>query len=406
MKFVIKPLNTLVIIWIGLVLFMASCADVPPKPSKPPETPGLVRLELSEYPSFKDDIAYSGLIQGIRASLSYLQKVPPTRVFRFGKDRFDAAHMIRSLIHFEAIAQKKPSAALLNDIIRSHYLVYQSQNDEDERSAFFTGYYEPQLRGRRQADKEYKYPVYMRPRDLDFIDLSLFSDEFKGKKIYGRYSPDGFVPYFDRKAIENHKALENRAQPLAWVKDRVALFFLHIQGSGRIILDNGDVIHVGYHAQNGRPYRGIGKLLIQQGKITREEMSMQKIREYLRNHPDEVDAVLNYNPSYIFFTLRKDGPYGSLGVRLTPGRTIATDQRIHPRAALAYIQTQKPVVDMQGRIESWSAFSRFVLNQDTGGAIKGPGRADLFWGAGAYAELAAGHLKHPGKIYFLILKPN
>ncbi len=394
------------VIWVGLAVFIAGCADVPLKPSKPPKMRGLVRLELSEYPLFKDDIIYGGLIQGIRASLSYLQKVPPTRVFRFGKDRFDAAHMIRSLHHFKAVAQKKPSTAVLNDIIRSHYLVYQPQSDEGERSAFFTGYYEPQLKGRRLADAEYKYPVYTRPEDLDFIDLSLFSDEFKGKKIYGRYSPDGFIPYFDRNAIENQKVLENRAKPLAWVKDRVALFFLHIQGSGRIILNNGDVMFVGYDAQNGRPYRSIGKLLIQQGKITRKEMSMQKIREYLRNHPDEVDAILNYNPSYIFFTLRKNGPYGSLGVKLTPGRTIATDQRIHPRAALAYIQTQKPVVDRQGKIESWRNFSRFVLNQDTGGAIKGPGRADLFWGGGAYAELAAGHLKHPGKIYFLILRPN
>jgi len=221
MKFVIKPLNTLVIIWIGLALFIASCADVPPKPSKPPETPGLVRLELSEHPLFKDDIAYSGLIQGIRASLSYLKKVPPKRVFRFGKDRFNATHMIRSLIHFEAIAQKKPSAVLLNDIIRSHYLVYQSQNDEDERSAFFTGYYEPQLRGRRQADKEYKYPVYRRPGIWISLIFPYSRMNSRAKKYMAAIRPTALSPILIGKRLKTTRPLKTgrnrwRGSKTAW----------------------------------------------------------------------------------------------------------------------------------------------------------------------------------------------
>ncbi len=399
-------LSTLIIVLFSLAVLAGSCMDFLKKTPPHPEPAGLVRLEPSQYPIFADDIEYSGLIRAIRASLTFLKKIPPTREFRFGKETFDTSYMIRSFDHFLAVIQKKPTAQVLSDIIRSQYLVYQANGKEDAPSAFFTGYYEPQLQGRLQPGGEYKYPIYGRPDDLDFIDLALFSSEFKGKKIYGRYAPDGFTPYFDRNEIENLKALESRAVPLAWVKDRIALFFLHIQGSGRVVLQNGDVIHVCYDAQNGRPYRSIGKLLIEQKKITKAAMSMQKILEYLKNHPDETDAILNHNPSYIFFTLQKDGPYGSLGVKLTPGRSIATDRRICPPAALAFIQTWKPVTDQMGHIRSWADFSRFVLNQDTGGAIKGPGRADLFWGSGHYAEIAAGHLKHPGSMYFLILKPD
>ena len=133
---------------------------------------------------------------------------------------------------------------------------------------------------------------------------------------------------------------------------------------------------------------------------------MQKIRAYLNDHPDEMATVFNYNPSYVFFKLESEGPLGYINVLLTPGRSIALDRRIFPPAALAFIQTEKPVVDSAGQIDSWTDFSRFVLNQDTGGAIRGPGRADLFWGNGPYAEIAAGHLAHTGKLYFLVLKPD
>ncbi len=135
-------------------------------------------------------------------------------------------------------------------------------------------------------------------------------------------------------------------------------------------------------------------------------MSMQKIREYLAAHPEETPEVLNFNPSYVFFRLGDGGPYGSLGVALTPGRSLATDRRIFPRGALALIRTEKPLLDGSGAIEDWAPFSRFVLNQDTGGAIRGPGRADLFWGNGEYAEIAAGHMKQEGELYFLIMKPE
>ncbi len=133
---------------------------------------------------------------------------------------------------------------------------------------------------------------------------------------------------------------------------------------------------------------------------------MQSIRAYLREHPEEVEYVLNYNPSYVFFKIEPEGPLGFLDVKLTPGRSIALDWRLFPWAGLAFIEAQKPILGSNGQIDSWENCSRFVLNQDTGGVIRGPGRADLFWGNGTYAEIAAGHMQHPGRLYFLILKPG
>jgi membrane-bound lytic murein transglycosylase A len=146
--------------------------------------------------------------------------------------------------------------------------------------------------------------------------------------------------------------------------------------------------------------------LIDKKKITVKEMSMQKIRQYLNSHPDEIKEVFNYNPSYVFFQNEPNGPLGNINVKLTPGRSIALDRRIFPKAALCFIETEKPIVDGAGQIQSWRRFTRFAMNQDTGGAIRGPGRADIFWGNGPYAEIAAGHLKHTGNLYFLVLKPG
>jgi len=252
--------------------------------------------------------------------------------------------------------------------------------------------------------EQYRFPIYSRPRDLITIDLSLFHEKFRGEKIIGRYTDQSVVPYYDRSEIETDGVLEDKAEVLAWAKDPVDVFFLQIQGSGKVQLEDGDVFNVHYQTTNGRPYRSIGKLLIDEEKISVTDMSMQKIREYLHNHPDEIDAVLNYNPSYVFFKVEPNGPLGNINVKLTPGRSIALDRSVFPPAALAFIETEKPVIDDAGQIQSWQRFSRFALNQDTGGAIKGPGRADLFWGNGPYAEIAAGHLKHTGSLYFLVLK--
>ncbi|MBT7084989.1 MAG: murein transglycosylase [Desulfobacterales bacterium] len=378
------------------------------KPLDRSEAPPMMLIPPGQYPVFTDDIHFDGLEQSIYKSISYLKRVPPDRKFIFGKDTYNSTHMIKSLEFFSRFIQKKPSKSALKKFVESKYLVYRSTGKDNNSQVLYTGYYEPFLKGSLYKSPLYKYPVYPIPEDRLTIDLSLFSDKFKGeKKIIGRYSGNKtIVPYYNRKEIESGNLLENSAKPIAWVKDRIDLFFLEIQGSGKIYLNNGKLINVHYHASNGHRYRAIGKLLLDEGKILRSEMSMQRIKTYLKNHPDEVRRILNYNPSYIFFKLEEDGPIGCLNVKLTPGRSVATDRRIFPAGALAFIETKKPIVDGDEKIHSWADFGRFVLNQDTGGAITGPGRADIFWGNGEYAEIAAGYMQHTGRLYFLILKPD
>jgi membrane-bound lytic murein transglycosylase A len=384
----------------------ALIAGCPAPIKKAPKELALVRKSGFSYPNFTDDLEFEGLEYSILKSMAYLQKVPADRIYQFGPDQYDAAHLLQSLEQFMDFIRTNPSNRDLQKFIRSNYLVYQSAGRDQEGEVLFTGYYEPHLNGRLQPDDEFRFPIYALPEDLIKIDLSDFDEKYAGESIVGRYTGETVVPYYDRREIDEQNALADKAQPLAWIKDPVDVFFLQIQGSGKIFLDTGEVINVHYNGSNGRPYRSIGKLLIDEQKIPQEEMSMQKIRSYLHEHPEEMAPVLNHNPSYVFFKLEPEGPLGYLNVLLTPGRSVALDRRIFPPAALAFIQTKKPVVDSAGQIDSWADCSRFVLNQDTGGAIRGPGRADLFWGSGPYAEIAAGHLAHTGKLFFLILKPG
>jgi len=371
-----------------------------------PELSSLVKLSSAEYPAFIDDTDYDNLEESIQQSISYLKKRPHDTKFNFGHDLYDKSYMVDSLVKFLEFIEKKPSADKLKKYIDENYHVYKSTGSNGSGEVLFTGYYEPFLEGSLLKSDTYKYPVYGTPPDLISIDLSLFSPKYEGEKITGRYTGQTVVPYYDRKEIETDRTLDGKAPVLAWVKDPVDLFFLQIQGSGKILLDKGETINVHYHASNGRPYKSIGNLLIQKNIIPQSEMSMQKIRAYLDSNPEEVNDILNYNPSYVFFKTEGDGPLGYLDVKLTPGRSVALDRRIFPLAGLVYIDAVLPVVSGNGDITGWIKNNRFVMNQDTGGAIRGPGRADIFWGNGKYAETAAENMKHKGRLYFLILKPG
>jgi membrane-bound lytic murein transglycosylase A len=389
------------------LLTMAGCALIPgPEPLPEPPQPVLIRLAKSAYPDFSDGLFFDNLSHGIGKSLDYLNKLPPERSFRLAEDTYSTLDLIRSLEALRDLVESRPDSTALNRIIGQRYRVYRSVGRPGTGQMLFTGYYEPHLRGSLTPDGRYRYPVYAMPADLMVIDLTAFAEELSGKRIVGRLDGNTVVPYPDRSTIEADAGFGRKAAPLAWVDDRVDLFFLQIQGSGRIYLSDGSFMRVHYHGSNGRPYRSIGRLLIDQGKIPPEEMSMQRLKSYLQDHPDEVDAVLNHNPSYVFFKTETSGPIGAIGVDLTPGRSVAVDRRVFPMAVPAFLQTQIPVVDGHGRIDRWIDFSAFALNQDTGGAIRGPGRVDIFWGNGPYAEIAAGHMQHDGAFYLLILDPD
>ncbi len=357
-----------------------------------------------QIPELTDDLALDGLVRAAEQSLVYLRRVPVDREFRFGPDTFSRDHLIHSLERLVRLVDEQGDTPALAQALRREFRFYRSAGRDPQGAVLFTGYYEPVLQGCRAPDALCRHPVYGRPQDLIDVDLSPFGEKFAGQRIVGRFDGRTLVPYADRHAIASG-LLAGKAPVLAWVTDPVDLFFLQIQGSGRIALAEGGTLRVGYAAANGRPYRSIGRLLIERRAISAEAMSMQAIRRYLREHPQEQAEVLDYNPSYVFFKVVEDGPVGSLNVPLTPGRSLATDPQHFPPGAPAFVRCVKPQTDDARRILAWIPFGRFMLNQDTGGAIRGPGRADLFWGGGPYAELAAGHQKHPGTLYFFVLDP-
>jgi membrane-bound lytic murein transglycosylase A len=389
--------------WLVGVLLTLGC-QAPPKPPATPESP-LVRLDPSDYPDFGDDLDFEGLDAAIGQSLAYLQRVPPERELEFGPDRYSAAHLAKSLTRLREFVRLRPDGAELQRRLRADFLVYRSVGRDGNGQMLFTGYYEPLLRASLHPSAEYAHPIYARPSDLLTIDLGAFGDKFKGERVVGRVQQSTVVPYHDRREIEEGNALRGKAVPLAWARDPVDVYFLQVQGSGRLLLESGETRPIGYDSANGRPYRSIGRLLVDEGKMTLEESSMQRIRDYLARNPTDVRRILNTNPSYVFFRFTPDGPFGNLNVPLTPGRSLALDRKLFPPAAPAFIDTWRPADDGPGAPGRYVAFRRFMLNQDTGGAITGPGRADIFWGSGPYAETAAGHLKHPGTLHLLVLKP-
>jgi membrane-bound lytic murein transglycosylase A len=397
-----KKQTLIVFILLVLSLFTACHAPL----IKEAEGPEQALIPVSWfYPCFQDDMDLDSLQQTLDRNLQYLSKLSPDHGFVYGPHRFSCRQVMESQAAFLEIIRTSSGPEDLNDRVRKEFLVYKAAGRDGQ--VLFTGYFEPVLQGRLRPDTSFRYPIHRKPDDLIRIDLSLFNEEFKGKSIVARIDGKKIIPYYSRQQIAQAKALDGRGLELAWLKDPVDIAFLQIQGSGRLDLGDGRATRVGYSETNGFPYRSIGRYLMDRGLITREEMSMQAIRRVLAERPEIVEEVLNYNPSYVFFRDLGEGPLlGSINTPITPGRTLALDSRLFPAGAMAWIKTKKPKVNEKGEIVSWEAFSRFVMNQDTGGAIKGPGRADLFWGSGPYAELAAGHMRHEGELYILIKKPN
>lgn len=266
------------------------------------------------------------------------------------------------------------------------------------RDGLITGYYEPLLLGSLESSDRFRYPIFERPDDLLTVDLSGLYPELDGKRVRGRLDGNKVIPYYNRASLNTDPQLLT-GHELAWVDDPVALFFLHVQGSGRLKLRDGQIIGVAYADQNGHPYRSIGKELIDRGEIKQEDVNLFSIREWLKRHSEQAQALLERNPSYIFFSLKpesEDGPHGSLNVPLVAERAIAVDRKVIPLGLPVWLDTTVP--------GSNEPYRRLVLAQDTGGAIKGHVRADLFWGQGDRAERMAGLMKQPGRLY--VLKPK
>ena len=256
-------------------------------------------------------------------------------------------------------------------------------------NAFATGYYEPEIRGSLERRSGYEVPVYGRPTDLVDVDLGNFNDDLKGKTIRGRVQGKALVPYYDRTEIEEG-AIARTAPVLAWTADPVEIFFLRIQGSGRLRLPDGNVLRIGYETQNGRSYTGIGSLMRQRGLLAPGQASMQGIVAWLRAHPDEGKALMRENKSFVFFRELDGPPQGAMGYAVTGQVSAATDPKFVPLGAPVFLSADR--ADATGL---WVA-------QDTGGAIKGANRFDTFWGAGPLAETVAGGMSARGTAFLLL----
>ncbi len=265
----------------------------------------------------------------------------------------------------------------------------------------FTGYYEALLQGSRTRHGQYTVPLYARPPELVMVDLGRFRDALKGQRIAGLNVKGQLLPFPDRKAIDAG-ALAGRKLEIAWVNDPVGAFFLEVQGSGRIRMDDGRELRVGYAAQNGQPYTAIGRELIARHALPAKEVSLQTIRAWLEAHPDQAREVMERNASYVFFeTTHGEAPLGAQGIPLTPGRSLAVDLTYHALGTPVWLATSSPSPKPG---EPDRKLRRLLVAQDTGGAIRGPIRGDVFWGFGPDAEAIAGRMKNRGKMWVLLPK--
>ncbi len=366
-----------------LLAFLAGCA-LPPKPGLAPPTPVLTPVAWSALDGWSETDA-AGAWPALLASCSALRRQPAWAPV------------------CEAAERERPADdAAARTFFERWFVPHRLAASDGTDTGLITGYYEPLLHGSRTPSARYRFPLYGVPDDLLTIDLASLYPELKSYRLRGRLSGRRVVPYFSRAEIENGAApLADKA--LFWVDDLLDLFFLHIQGSGRILLDTGETVRVGYADQNGHPYVAIGRRLVEQGELTPEQASMAEIRRWAEQHPDRLRPLLDSNGSYVFFrelppppAQGPDGPPGALGVPLSPGRSLAVDPRAVPLGAPVFLATTWP--------ESGQALRRLMLAQDTGGAIKGAVRADFFWGFGEQAGRLAGAMRQRGRLWVLLPK--
>jgi membrane-bound lytic murein transglycosylase A len=380
------------------VLLAALVLGCPPHPPQAPELP-LRELQPDELPAFADDLAGAGLDEALDHSIAWLDRVAkadPSRTFAFGRERVPAARVAETLRRFRELTAAHPTPAALADALRREFRVFAATGD-GHGEVLFTGYYLPELRGSLSREGPYQVPLHRAPDDLVVArtrDWPSLSDDLVGRVVEGR-----FVPYPTRAEIRSG-ALDGKRAELLWVDSPVDAFFAEIQGSALVRLPDGTCRFVTYAGKNGQRYAAVGAELVRRGALRREEVSMQAIREWLAAHPGELDQVLAANPSYVFFRFA-DAAIGALGEPVTPERTIATDARVFPKGALALVVTERPVAAEGAEMRP---FSRFVLDQDAGGAIKGPARVDVYFGPGAYAANAAGRMHQRGRLYYLLLR--
>ncbi len=389
--------NHLFLSFFLMFILFFSCSS-----KKKSDYPFFQKINKKNYPSFHDDMGCDGLLNAVNNSLEYYKKFNRDKEFVFGLKKIKKEDIENAFIKFASFLEKNPQEKELKLYIKKNFDVYVPVSYKNKKNILFTGYYEPELFGSLVKTSKFSCPAYLLPENILYVELGKFSKKYGKKKLIARKEGKKIIPYFTNEEIAFENVLKEEGKVLVWLKNRVALFFLQIQGSGKILLQNGDVMRVHYAGTNGHSYKSIGKYLIDNNKMSRENMSMQNLKKYLMNNPQEEREILSYNSSYVFFEEVEGGPFGALSQELTQGRSLACDLSIYPRGGLVYVQAKKPVMSEENEIKEWEDLERFMLVQDTGGAIKGYFRGDIFFGWGKYAETAAGKLAEKGKIFVLV----
>ncbi len=337
----------------------------------------MVRSDFSQLPGWDEGVTPASWTAFLSSCLK-LEASPPWH---------DICQTARQLGTFDG--------ALMRRFFEAHFTPWRLENPDGSQTGLITGYSEPLLHGSLTRHDGYRYALYGPPPDLLTIDLGAIAPDLQGRHLRGRLQGNRVVPYFSRADIE----LEDsplQGSELLWVDNPVELFFLQIQGSGVVQLDNGAQVHVGYADQNGLPFRSIARYLMRHHQLTLAQTSMQGIKAWAAQHPEALQTLLNQNPSFVFFRLLPEGlpgPLGTLGVPLTGAASLAIDPHSVPLGAPVYLSTQSTTAH--------AALQRLMMAQDTGGAIRGSVRADFFWGFGADAEWRAGHMKDEGRLWVL-----
>ncbi len=373
------------------LFFFSGCAD----------KPSLIPLGSGDIPFFYDDLSKESLILTLEHQLDYLHSLPPGTVSVIDGKEYSSNELIISLTHFVEIVSSSHQPFKIDKKIRNNFFVYQStgRRKGKHNEMLITAYYEPILEGSLKKEYPYIHPLYSQP-----TSLIIRRNKNNQKLAKGRLDDKGnFLPYWTRGEIETQNIA--KGFELVYLKDPFDAFLLHIQGSGKIKLRDGSWHSIHYATDNGRVYNSIGKLLVDEDKMALKDVTIPSIKKFLDANPEEQERIFYHNNKYIFFKWEKEnGPFGSLGRPLTPGRSIALDRKALPMTAIGYLITKQPVLDARGKVVGWKPLHRFVLPQDTGSAIKGAGRVDLFMGSGEHAKTSAGLMKESGKLYFLIKK--
>lgn len=409
----------------GLLLVLGGCQPPvgagpvagPPEPTAAPADTGRAELPKTGRPSGRTEVeapvdaggyaivagveiprvlmALDGdrgdLLEALDRSLEWFAK--PSSRESFPSGRISHSHAWASVAAFRELVAGVSDPQELERIIVDEFDFYESVGHDGRGTVLFTGYYAPLFEGSRERDAVNRYPLYRRPADLVVDSV--------GGAVIGRRVGGRIVPYPSRAEIEESGLLEG--SELVWLSDPFEAYLIHIQGSASIRLSDGTIMRVGYAGNNGHDYVSVSRQLLADGKLAEDEISLDEVRGYFESHPSELMPYLWRNPRYVFFREvdAADWPTGSLGARLTPLRSLASDKQVFPPGGVVYVVTRAP--DSEGRAR-W--FERFMVDQDSGGAIRSPGRADIYYGVGPEAERRAGGQYSDGRLYFLFLKPD